>query len=101
MGELKENLIRAAYPRGGDTAFKLLGEDLVIKDFREGETFEFKSLKERWKAKKDKKKEDLQTLKLKALSEKFDAPKRVEIKELEMALRKLVEFKELRDSKKR
>ena len=40
-------------------------------------------------------------MKLKALSEKFDAPKRVEIKELEMALRKLVEFKELKDSKKR
>jgi len=58
-------------------------------------------LKERWKAKKDKKKDDLQTLKLKALSEKFDAPKRVEIKELELALRKLVEFKEIGNSKKR
>jgi hypothetical protein len=101
MADLKENLIRAAFPRGGDAAFNLLGGDVVIKDFREEETFEFKSLKERWKAKKDKKKEDLQTLKLKALSEKFDAPKRVEIKELELALRKLVEFKELGDSKKR
>lgn len=43
----------------------------------------------------------MQSLKLKALSEKFDAPKRVEIKELEQGLRRLVEFEGLGKSKKR
>lgn len=97
--ELKETLIRAAYPRGGVVAYKLMGDTTEIPDFRKDEALEFqvKSLKERH----GNKKVDLQSLKLKALSEKFDAPKRVEIKELEHGLRRLVEFKDLGKSKKR
>lgn len=99
VGELKETLIRAAYPRGGEVAYKLMGDSKEIPDFRKNETFDFqaKSLKEQHEGKKV----DLQSLKLKALSEKFDAPKRVEIKELEHGLRRLVEFEGLGKSKKR
>lgn len=46
--ELKETLIRAAYPRGGDIAYKLMGDSKEIPDFRKDEAFDFqvKSLKE-------------------------------------------------------
>ena len=38
--------------------------------------------------------------KIKAAAARFDAPKRVEIKELEISLLKMVEFSELNDEKK-
>lgn len=94
--ELKKNLVRAAYPRGGGEhlAHAVLGvpEEAVV-DARANEKYEtFNSLKQR--------KEDAQSKKLKTLSEAFDPPKRVEIKELELALRQLVEFSDI-DTKRK
>jgi hypothetical protein len=46
-------------------------------------------------------KDDAQIRKIKELSTKYDLPKRIEIKELELALMKMVQFSELNNGKKK
>ena len=79
--------MRAAYPRGGDIAIAFLGLK-TPKDSRQDQ--KYTSFKSQY---------DPQRQKIKTLAEKFDAPKRVEIKELELGLEKLLEFKDLKETK--
>ena len=85
--ELKKNLISAVYPRGGHIATKLLGMD-EIQDTRIDEDKRMADL-----FRKDSM--DAQSKRIKELAERFDAPKRVEIKELELGLKNLLEFTDI------
>ena len=102
VGSLRRNLAVAAYPNGGGEHLypksSVLGIDSnaleAVQAERMADKFvTFESLK--------KKKEEEQNKKLKTLSGKFDPPKRVEIKELELALRTLLEFKDVDTKRKR
>ena len=101
VDSLRKNLILAAYPHGGGEhlypQLSIMGVDSLdlekMQATRIVDKFEtFESLK--------KKKEEEQTKKLKTISEKFDPPRRVEIKELELALKALMEFKDV-DTKRK
>jgi hypothetical protein len=81
--ELKRNLIRAAYPKGGEVAFRLLDEYIDEEEFVDREGLEKLKHQDSF---------DQQRQRIKIIAEKFDAPKRVEIKELEMGLKSLLEF---------
>ena len=87
---IKQNLIRAVFPRGGEGMAHLFGER-ELEDFRAKDQYEFKSNYNRYN--------DPERAKIKTLAEKFDAPKRIEIKELEQALKTLLEFKDIENSK--
>ena len=88
MDGLKTSLITAAYPRGGGDHLKsdILGvrKDEIPNSRAMDKYKSFISLKN-----------DPQTTKIKNMAAKFDAPKRVEVKELELSLLKMVEFSEL------
>ena len=82
MENLKGNLITAAYPRGGAEHLEyhqVLGEKAKnLPDFRAQDSYKsFRSLKSST---------DPQIKKIKDMAARFDAPKRVEIKELELSL---------------
>ena len=97
MQNLKTNLITAAYPRGGGEHLRfreVLGvRGNLLPDFRGMDNYKsFQSLKTFA--------EDPQAKKIKDVAMKFEAPKRVEIKELELSLQQLVEFAELKTKRK-
>ena len=90
-------MISAAYPRGGAEHLKfrdVLGHRTKnLPDFRARDNYtSFQSLKAS--------KVDPQIKKIKDAAMKFDAPKRVEIKELELALQQLVEFCDVDNKRK-
>lgn len=96
MGTLKDNLISAAYPRGGGEHLKystVIGvpKDEVPNSRAKDKYTSFQSLH----------KPDPQTQKIKEIATKFDLPKRIEIKELELALMQIVQFSELNNGKKK
>ena len=80
------NLIKAAFPRGGEgnLRFGVLGiKREFIQDTRKEDEYAFDSLKQDPTKMTDQE----QRKKIKTLAEKYDPPKRVEIKELELQLR--------------